>query len=112
MPSGIVEHDEEATAAAQELLEGRYEGLLVEFFAERIAEASSPQEADRVKLFAREVYSGDGADAPSAPASLAVRADDYGELVQAGYCEAALSVCRKDLADVFLKRSCARLSVL
>lgn len=112
VPLGIVEHDQEAAATAKEPLEARYEGSLVEPFAERVAEASPSQKADRVKLLACEVYLCDGADAPPAPASLAVRADDHGEFVQAGYCEATFSVLCQDLADVFLKRSCSRLSAL
>lgn len=92
VPPGIVEHDQEAAATTQELLEARDEGPLVELFAERIAEASPSQKADRVELLAREVYLGDGTNAPPAPASLAVRADDQSELVQAGYCKATFSV--------------------
>ena len=112
MPPGVVKHDQEAAATTQELLEARDEGLLVDLFAEPVAEASPSQKADRVELLSREVYPSDGADAPPAPASLAVRADDHGELVQTGYCEAAFPVLCEDPADVFLKRSCARLSAL
>lgn len=112
MPLGVVEHYHQAAATTQELLDARDEGPLVELFAESVAEASPSQKADCVELLSREVYPDDGANAPRAPALLAVRADDHGELVQAGYREAAFSVLCQDFADVFLKRSCWRLSAL
>ena len=112
VPLGVIEHDQNTTPTAQKLLKTSDEGSLVEFFAECIAEAPPSQKADRVELLVREIYLGDGADAPHTPASLAVRTDDYCKFVQAGYCEAAFSVLCQDLTDVFLKRSCARLSAL
>lgn len=92
MPLGVVKHYHEAAATTQELLEARDESPLVEPFAERIAEASHSQKANCVELLSREVYLVGGANAPPAPASLAVRADDHGELVQAGHCESAFPV--------------------